>query len=99
MRQLWIGWVETLTEPSDGDGNTRAFTNVVAWATQESDYKATVISVFGGHGWTVLGVENMRPVDEALDFSKEVSEIIERAKSFPKACIFGTLHYYPSRPA
>jgi hypothetical protein len=91
--------VEVLTEPSiDGD-NTRAFTNVVAWATEESDYRATLASVFDGYGWTVLGVENLKPIDEATDFSEEISEIVERARTFPKACIFGTFYYYPSRPA
>ena len=99
VRQLWIGIVEVLTEPSSDNGDTRAFTNAVAWANDESDYRATLSSVFDGYGWTVLGVENLRPVEQGSDYPEEISEIIERAKSFPKACIFATLHYYPSKPA
>ena len=99
MRQLWIGVVEVLTEPSSDSGDTRAFSNVVAWANDESDYRATLSTVFDGYGWTVLGVENLRPVVQESEYSEEISEIIERAKSFPKACIYGTHHYYPSKPA
>jgi hypothetical protein len=29
----------------------------------------------------------------------ELAEQIERAKLEPESCIFGTLHYYPSKPA
>ena len=99
MKQLWIGLVEVLTPPSDGDGDTRAFTNVVAWATGESGYQVTLTSVFEKYGWTVVGVENLRPVNQASGFSDEISEIIERAKDFPEACIFATLYYYPSKPS
>jgi hypothetical protein len=30
---------------------------------------------------------------------EEVAEQIEQAKNKPGACVFGTLHYYPSKPA
>jgi hypothetical protein len=30
---------------------------------------------------------------------EELAKQIEQAKSQPGECIFGTLHYYPSRPA
>lgn len=74
-------------------------TNVVAWANRESDFQLTVASVFESYGWTVLGVENLRLVAQSSDFSEEISEIIERAQKFPKACIITTLNYYPSKPA
>ena len=99
MRELWIGLVEVLTEPSVGDGNTRAFTNVVTWASTVSDYVDSVTKVFTEYGWSVLGTENERPVASETDFSDEISEIIERAQQIPKACIFATFHYYPSKPS
>jgi hypothetical protein len=99
MRKLWIGLVEVLTEPSVGDGNTRAYTNVITWASTVSDYADSVTNVFTEYGWTVLGIENERPIDGETDFSDEITEIIERAQQNPKACIYATFHYYPSRPS
>jgi len=96
--ELWIGVVEVLTEPSIGSWDTCAFTNVVAWATNASDYLNSVTAVFGEYGWTVLGAENVRQVADETGFSGEITETIERAKQNPKACIFATFHYYPSKP-
>lgn len=97
MKRLWIGVAEVLTEPSPGDGNTRAFTNVVTWADCTRDYVTAVTKVFSEYGWTVLGVENARPIDSETDFNEEIAEIIENAKTNPNACIFATCYYYPSK--
>jgi hypothetical protein len=99
MRQLWIGLVEVLTEPNDDEGNTRAFTNVIAWAESAEGFATCVSGVLEEYGWTVLGTEDARPVSSESGFSEEIAEIIKRAQSIPKACIFSTLHYYPSRLA
>lgn len=99
MRELWIGVVEVLTEPSVGNGHTRAFTNVVTWASTVSDYVDSVTPVFTKYGWTVLGTENERPIADETGFCDEIVEIIESAQQNPKACIFATFHYYPSKPA
>jgi hypothetical protein len=97
MKEPWIGVVEVLTEPSAGSGDTRAFTNVVAWAESSSTYLDAVTAVFSKYHWTVLGVEEARAVGSAADFGEEIANIVERAKSNPSACIFSTFHYYPSR--
>jgi hypothetical protein len=89
--------IEVLTEPNGG--NTRALTNVIAWAESEQEYGRFVSGVLEGYGWTVLRTENVRPVSQESNYREEIAEIIERARSIPKACIFGTLHYFPSRPA
>jgi hypothetical protein len=47
----------------------------------------------------VLGTENERPASNETGFDEEIAEIIERARHIPKACIFATFHYYPSKPA
>ncbi len=99
MRELWIGVVEVLTETSVGSGNTRAFTNVVTWASTPSDYADSVITVFTEYGWSVLGTENERPLEGESGFDEEITEIIERAQQNPKACIFATFHYYPCKPS
>ncbi len=99
MKELWIGVVEVLTEPSSGDGNTRAFTNVITWATSVSTYLTKVTSVVSEYGWTLLGSENVRRIDPETEFNEEIVDIIERATTNPNACIFATLHYYPSKTA
>ena len=99
MQELWIGVVEVLTEPSVGDGDTRAFTNVVTWAATASDYLRSVTEVFAEYGWTVLGIENERPIANETGFNEEITDIIERAKQNPNACIYATFYYYPSKPA
>jgi len=98
MKELWIGLAEVLTETSVESGNTRAFTNVVTWASDKADYVHSVTAVFEEYGWAVLGTENERPVAGLTDFSEEITEIIERAKTNQDACIFATFHYYPSKP-
>lgn len=98
MKQLWIGVVEALLEPSALDGDTRGFTNVVTWASEKSEYVDKVTSVFAKYGWTVLGSENERPVDLETDYADEVAEIIEAAKTNPNACIFATFYSYKSPP-
>ena len=99
MQELWIGVVEVLTEPSIGEGDTRVFTNVVTWAATASEYLESVTAASAEYRWTVLGVENERPVASETGFNEEITEIIERAKLNPKACIFATFYYYPSKPA
>lgn len=99
MKELWIGVVEVLTEPSEGAGNTRAFTNVVTWAESIASYLGCVTAVFEKYGWTVLGAENIRPVDPDDSYSDDVADVIEQAKPNPNACIFATFCYYPSKPA
>jgi hypothetical protein len=99
MRELWIGVVEVLTEPLAGSSNTRAFTNVVTWASTVPEYAGSVTSVFEEYGWSVLGTENERPIAGETGFNDEIIEIIESAKRNPKACIFATFHSYPSKPS
>jgi hypothetical protein len=99
IRELWIGVVEVLTESSAGDGDTRAFTNVVTWASTVSDFVDSVIPVFTEYGWTVLATGNARHVANEGGFSEEITEILERAEQNPKACIFATFYYYPLKPS
>lgn len=92
-------WVEVLTEPSIGSGNARAFTNVVTRAGNASEFVSSVTAVFAEYGWTVLSTENESPVARETGYSEEISEIVKHAKMYPKACIYATFNYYPSKPA
>ena len=97
MKELWIGVVEVLTEPSETSGNTRAFTNVVTWAHDLAGYEQRVASVFSKYGWTLLNTQNVRRVSQGVEFQEAIKEIIARAKDNPEACIYSTFHYYPSK--
>jgi hypothetical protein len=97
LRELWIGVIEVLTAPNGG--NTRALTNVIAWADSKQEFGRSASGMLEGYGWTVVGTANVRPVSQESNYREEIAAIIERARSIPEACIFGTLHYYPSRPA
>jgi len=99
MNELWIGVVEVLTDADAGAGNTRAFTNVVTWASSVPEFSRKVELVFGKYDWTGLGVENVRPVAAQSGYEEEITEIVERARMSPDACIYSTFHYYPSPPA
>jgi hypothetical protein len=97
MRELWIGRVELLTPPTEF-GDTKAFTNVVTWAGDELQFSERIASVFEEYGWTLIGVEECGPVDALSGLGEEVSEIVEKSREIPEACIYTTFHYYPSKP-
>ena len=94
--ELWIGRVEVLT-PATESGDTKAFTNVITWASKHEDYTTTVAHVLEEYGWTLLGVEESGPVTFRTRFDEEFLEAIELAKDNPNACIYTTFHYYPSK--
>jgi hypothetical protein len=73
MQELRIGVVEVLTEPGIGRGDTCAFTNVVTWAATASEYVDSVATVFAECGWTVLSVENQRPIAGETGFDEEIT--------------------------
>jgi hypothetical protein len=95
--ELWTGRVEVLTPPTEF-GDTKAYTNVVTWAVDAQGYERRVASVFEEYGWVLIGVEDSAPIANYEDVGEFVSEAAARAKDNLNACIYGTFHYYPSRP-
>ena len=98
MRELWTGLFELLTPPSES-GDTGCFTNIAAWANDAEDFQAKVARILEKDSWFVVNVENCVTVSEAEDVPDELAEQIDTAKTHPDDCIFGTLHYFPSKPA
>jgi uncharacterized metal-binding protein len=96
MKELWTATVEIMTLPTDS-GNTKAFTNIVAWAESAQDYGGRITELLAIDGCSVLTIENCIRVAECNDIPEELERLIERAKTNPLDCIFGTLHYYPSK--
>jgi len=98
MKELWTGRVEVLTPPTDS-GDTKAFTNVVTWASDAQEFSDQVALVFEEYGWSLIGVEECGPTSAYPNLGEEVEQMVERARDIPKACIYATFHYYPSKPA
>jgi hypothetical protein len=98
MKELWTGRVEVLTPPTEF-GDTKAFTNFVTWAVDAQDFRDHVAMVLDEYGWSLIGVEECGPASSYHQLGNEISEEIERARTIPKACIYTTFHYYPSKPA
>jgi hypothetical protein len=98
MRELWTGRVELLTPPTEL-GDTKCFTNLVAWADDTEDFQNKVSRILEKDNWFVLSFEDCTTVAMGNDVPDELSEQIKTASTRPDDCIFGTLHYYPSKPA
>jgi hypothetical protein len=98
MKELWTGLFELLTPPSE-QGDTGCFTNIVAWANDVEDFRTRVSRILEKDSWFVVAVENCVTVGECEDVPDELAEQIETAKTRPDDCIFGTLDYFPSKPA
>jgi 2-oxo-4-hydroxy-4-carboxy--5-ureidoimidazoline (OHCU) decarboxylase len=71
----------------------------VAWAEDEEDFIMTVAAIFERRSWTILSVHQCQRACECTAMTAELSDQIEEAERTPGSCIFGMLHYYPSRPA
>jgi hypothetical protein len=98
MKELWTDRVEVLTPPTEF-GDTKAFTNIVTWASNAQGFRDQVASVFEEYGWSLIGVEECNPVTAYEQLGEEISAVVERARDTPKACIYTTFHYYPSKPS
>ena len=98
MKELWTAQVHLLTPPAEF-GDTKCCTNVVAWAVDAADFRATVAAIFARRHWAILSVRQCQRAAECGAMIEEHAKQIEQAKREPGSCIFGTLQYYPSRPA
>jgi len=98
MEELWTGRVELLTPPTES-GDTKAFTNIVTWASDVPQFRKTVESVLEEYGWSMIGIEDCGPVSALDSLGEEIADAVERAKENPRACIYTVFHYYPSKPS
>jgi hypothetical protein len=98
MKELWTAQVHLLTPPVEF-GDTKCFTNVVAWADGPEDYRATITPVLEKRHWSILRVQQCKRVSDCTGVIVEHAEQIEQARQKPGSCVYGTLHYYPSKPA
>ena len=94
-KRLWVVTAEILVRTGDlTSGNTKGFTNVVTWAESPGTAQQKVSEVLESCGWEVLGIYAPRPFDESRSYDDDTLDIIDRARSNPNACIFGTVFSY-----
>jgi hypothetical protein len=98
MKELWTAQVHLLTPPAKF-GDTKCCTNVVAWADSAEDFCAIITTIFARRNWSILSVRQCQQVAACTVMTEEHAEQAERARMEPGSCIFGTLQYYPSKPA
>jgi hypothetical protein len=98
MKEVWTAQLHLLTPPAPS-GDTKCFVNVVAWASSEKDFTSTVRTILSRRNWTIVDVQHCMRAAECKPVMEELCEQIQEAKRQPGSCIFGTLHYYRSRPA
>jgi hypothetical protein len=98
MKELWTGLVELLTPPSK-EGDTKCYTNVVAWANSPADYSATIARLLESDGMFVLEIDKCHPIADYEEIPEEMSRFIEWARNHPDDYVTGDRHYFPSRLA
>lgn len=99
MDDLWTAQVHLLTPPAEF-GDTKCCTNVVAWGNSPADFASNVCTILGRRSWSVLSIVQCRRASACgEEMLAELADQIEEARKQPGSCIFGTLHYYPSKPA
>jgi nitric oxide synthase oxygenase domain/subunit len=98
MNDLWTAQVHLLTPPAEF-GDTQCCTNVVAWGSSAAEFANNICTILGRREWSVLSIMQCRRASAAGAMMEELSEQIEEARKKPGSCIFGTLHYYPSKPS
>jgi hypothetical protein len=98
-RQLWIGLVELRPLPS-GDlllGAAGAFTRVVTWASNTTEYRQKAEVLAEHLNLYVMSVEGEEPVacmEGRVGLTEEIADLISRAESNPEAILYGTFHTY-----
>jgi hypothetical protein len=98
MKELWTAQVHLLTPPAEF-GDTRCCTNVVAWADDADDFRKRIAFIFARRHWSILSVQQCKRTEDCTSMIEEHTQQIERARQQYGCCVFGTLQYYPSKPA
>lgn len=88
MQELWVVTAEIVVPRGDfSSGLTNGFVNVVTWADSSSQVEQKLRQCLESYGWSLVGIEDTHPFDEARSYSDKVLDTVEQAKSNPEACI------------
>ena len=95
MSVLWRVMTEIRVQPDDfAGGNTNGFINVITWAESAEHACERLANYIGGFDWHIVEVDSVVPVNDLIQCSEEMEDMIIRAKDNPIAIILGTFHSY-----
>ncbi len=104
-QQLWIGLIEV--RPLGGcevfDDTRGAFTNVVTWAADASEYGRKAASLMEELLLFIVSIENPEPVGRRRarqgSLEESIDEIVSDAELNPQAVVYDTFYTYEKADA
>jgi hypothetical protein len=100
--ELWIGMVELKPLNREECGAAGAFTNIITWACNATEFRKKAETIAATLNLYVIGVEGEEPLAERIKkftVSEDIEDMIQRAESNPNAIVYGTFHRYPFNEA
>jgi hypothetical protein len=103
-QELWIGLVELRPLPGADllRGAAGAFTRIVTWASNASEYRQKAELLAKHLNLYVMSVDREEPaasLERRVGFTEEIADLILRAETNPNAILYGTFHRYLSDEA
>jgi len=98
--ELWTGLVEFKPLSRTDYGAAGAFTNLVTWAYDLSEFSAKADTIAATLDMYVAGVEKAVPLVETPNgWTEEFEDMVRRAEANPNAIVYGTFYRYPHNEA
>jgi hypothetical protein len=95
--ELWIGFVEARPLDRAAYGASGAFTYIVTWACDASEFRKKADTIVATLNLYVIGFEGEEPFaqwSEGRTISEEIEDMARRAEFNPNAIVWGTFHRY-----
>lgn len=92
--ELWIGLVEARPHDQAAWGAVGAFTYIVSWACDATEFRKKADTIVGTLNLYVIGVEGEEQLArwlEKRDPAEEIEDMIQRAELNPNAIVWGDL--------
>jgi hypothetical protein len=95
LTALWHIKIEVCVQPEDfPEGHTQGFMNVITWAVSPGEACGKLSRYVQTFDWHVIEVQSVSLVQDRVDCSPELEDMIDRAQDNPLAVILGTFHSF-----
>ena len=95
MPVLWKVMTEIRVQSHDfPGGETNGFINVITWAESVEHACERLASYISTFDWQMIEVDSVVPVNDLIECSQELEDLICRAQNNRHAIILGTFHSY-----
>ena len=95
--EIWIGLVQLKPFDRKTYGAAGAYTNVVTWARDATEFRKKVEAIAATMDFYVVEIEDAEPFSERIKesiVSEEIEDLFLRAESNPNAILCATFHQY-----